>query len=212
MSTNAITVVLFDVGGVIIRAAHRITEVILEDLGITPEGARRFFANEHYAAFSRGEISVMQFHENIVKFHITPADYDTLPRLDYQTVRQAHDAHLYGINEAILSRMEALTAANISVHAITDTNPWQTRRECALIDLQRHVGLVFRSHELHGLKRERGMLEHVLEQLGEDPARVLLVDADLVNIARADRLGMQIHHYTNVRTLDRALATYVLLR
>lgn len=192
MTEPTIEVVLFDVGNVIVRATHAITHVILEDYGIAPEVARRFFANEDYADFARGKLTGEEFA------------YRTRRRLGstlaYDQIRCAHDAHIYAKDEEVVAMLRALRERGVRLAFATDTNEWQTARERELVNLAAY-GRVFRSHDLGALKVDGGVFERILAELDEEPSHVLFVDDSPEKVARAAALDMVTHRFTSAAAL-----------
>lgn len=204
MSTPNIRLVLFDVGNVIVRATHAITWAILEDWGLAPEIARRFFANEDYANFARGELDGNEFAQRLMDKHLQI----TFP--SYLELRTAHDAHMYDVNRGVIVLLDSLRAHEIPLAFATDTNAWQTLREIQLVALQKY-GRAFRSNELGALKADGGVFERIIADLGEDPQRVLFVDDSPEKIERAAALGMVTHRFTSVAVLQQELIRLGLL-
>lgn len=204
MSTPDIKLVLFDVGNVVIRATHAITWAILEDWGLAPEVARRFFANEDYADFARGRLDGNQFAQRLMEVHLR-IDFPS-----YLELRVAHDAHMYDVDRGTIGVLDSLRAREISLAFATDTNPWQTLREAQLVDLRKY-GRVFRSHDLGALKADGGVFERILAELGEEPSRVLFVDDSPEKVERAAALGMVTHRFTSAATLRQELTRFGLL-
>ena len=120
------TILLFDVGNVIIEADHEITYRKLQDYGIPREKAHLFFKNNEYFDFGRGKINGRGFYEAIIE------KYLGFP-LDYQQVKDAHDSHLHGFDQIVVALLERLP--KIQLAFATNTNEWQTERERQLIDL-----------------------------------------------------------------------------
>lgn len=189
-------VVLADIGNVLVRATHAITHAILEDLGVSPEAARRFFANPAYVEFACGEIDGHEFARQIVDFHVRC-------RLDERHVRMAHDAHIYAVDEAVCSVL--LTRVMVPLMIATDTNAWQTHRVNELMPLDDVAARIFRSDELGSLKRDPGTFERIAEAIGEEPRRICFVDDNAKNVARATRAGLDAVRFTDAPALLAAL-------
>lgn len=192
MSTEPLTrVVLSDIGNMIVRATHAITFAILEDLGIAPKDARRFFANPAYVEFACGTIDGHEFARQIVDFHVRC-------RLDERQVRMAHDAHIYDVDPGVLA---ALSRVTVPLMLATDTNAWQADRVQQLVDVERLARRVFRSDHLGALKEHAGTFERIAADIGEDPARVLFIDDSAHKIARAKRVGFDTVQFRDARQL-----------
>jgi HAD superfamily hydrolase (TIGR01509 family) len=196
MSTRPLTrVVLADMGNVVVRATHAITHAILEDLGIAPEAARRFFANPAYTEFACGTIDGHEFAWQVTEVHLRC-------RLDERYVRIAHDAHIYALDEAV---RDVLARVTVPLMIATDTNAWQTERTSQLVDMGQLARRVFRSDELGSLKRDPGTFERIAEAIGEEPRRICFIDDSAQNIARAARAGFDAVQFTDASALVAAL-------
>lgn len=198
MSTPKIKLVLFDVGNVVVRATHAITWAILEDWGLAPEVARRFFANEDYANFARGKLDGNEFAQRLMERHLRI----TFP--SYLELRVAHDAHMYDVDRGTLGVLDLLRTSKIPLAFATDTNRWQTLREAQFVDLQKY-GRVFRSHDLGALKADGGVFEHILAELGEELVSTLFVDDSPEKVERAAALGMVTYRFTSAAALQQEL-------
>lgn len=212
MSEQKIQIVLFDVGNVIVRATHAITWAILEDHGIALEVARRFFANEDYTEFARGNIDGSEFAQRLMSEHLRI----TFP--SYLELRVAHDAHIYDVDRGTIMVLDELRRSPIALAFATDTNGWQTAREKQLVDLSKWSQLQFRSHDLHALKADDGTFERIVKSIQSSvgPSRpaaqeILFVDDSPEKVARAAALGMPTIRFESAMQLRRALVERGLL-
>lgn len=197
MSVEPLTrVVLADTGNVLVRATHAITHAILEDLGVAPEAARRFFTNSAYTEFACGVIDGHEFARQITDIHVRC-------QLDERQVRIAHDAHIYAVDEMVSSVL--LTRVTVPLMFATDTNAWQTERVNELVLLDGFAARVFRSDVLGSLKCDPGTFERIAEAIGEEPRRVCFIDDDAKNVARAARVGFDVVQFTDAPALLGAL-------
>ncbi|MDP3771524.1 MAG: hypothetical protein Q8R16_04440 [bacterium] len=200
MSVEPLTrVVLSDIGNVLVRATHAITWAILENLGVSPKDARRFFDNPAYAAFARGEIDGDEFADQTVHHvHATGCLRD-----DYRRqIRVAHDAHIYDWDRAVDS---VLMRIMVPLMYATDTNAWQMERVKQLGVCIETTNRVFRSDKLGCLKREAGTFDRIAHEIGEEPRRICFVDDDAQNVARAARAGFDTVRFTDAGALVGAL-------
>lgn len=192
MSTKPLTcVVLSDIGNVLVRSTHAITFAILEDLGIAPKDARRFFANPAYVEFACGTIDGHEFARQIVDFHVRC-------RLDERRVRMAHDAHIYDADVGVLA---ALSRVTVPLMLATDTNAWQADRVQQLVDVERLARRMFRSDHLGTLKEHAGTFERIAADIGEDPSHILFIDDSSNKIARAKRAGFDTVQFRDAQQL-----------
>ncbi len=174
------SIILFDIGNVLVLADYGITHRILQErYGVPSERARQFYTIPAFYAFNRGTITGEQLYDALRAQRIVP------PSMTLAQVRQAHDDHIYAIDKE-MERIVRETAAHRRVGFHTDGNVWQTERvEKELIPLEIY-GPVFRSHELGALKIEAVCYPKVTRRLGLPPEEIALVDnsQDKINLAR----------------------------
>lgn len=172
--------VIFDVGNVIIKGDHNIAFRILEDYGVAPDKARLFFNNPEYADFSRGNITEEEFRQALIE-HL---DHN----LTLEQVKHAHDEHIYGLVDKIRDTL-GFAKSKAKIGFLTDTNIWQTAREKEFIDLELYGGPIFRSHELHLMKLDKGLFERVTKEIGDPEGDIILVDDLTNNCLKAKQYG-----------------------
>lgn len=185
-----IKLVLFDVGNVIVRATHKITEAILWDLGVRPDKVALFFHNPAYGQFARGNITGEQFACEM-------RDVLDAPYLTDEQIRAAHDAHIYMMDEAVMGVLIEIKEEDVLLAFVTTTNEWQTGREKQFINLA-GLGPVVRSHEIGMTKTDKGAWKAILGQLKygmEDAPNILLVDDARANCDTAARAHLQTYMY-----------------
>jgi len=190
------TILLFDVGNVIVEADHEITHKRLQDYGIPIEKARLFFKNAEYFDFARGKINGMEFYRAIIE------KYRGIP-LEYQQVKDAHDSHLRGIDRAVVAILDRMPKSQLAF--ATNTNDWQTERERQLIDLTLYSDKIFRSNEIQMLKTDDACFPYIVNQLQVESEQIILVDDNLENILKAKKHGLQTIQFSNAGQLLREL-------
>jgi putative hydrolase of the HAD superfamily len=177
-----VSIVLFDIGNVVVLADHGITHRILnEDYGVPLENARNFFNNPSYETFCRGDITGPQFYEVLRDVHLP------WKPLTYEQAMTAHDEHLYGVDEKMLA-IARDTARRHEIGFLTESNLWQTIKvEGSMVRLKDYSDCIFRSHDLRALKTEPACYEKVLDHLDVEPHEVALVDnnPEKLDVARA---------------------------
>ncbi|MBI4150192.1 HAD family hydrolase [Candidatus Woesearchaeota archaeon] len=202
-----VSIVLFDVGNVVVKADHDRTHRILHDQHhVLLEKAPRFFTNPDYAEFGRGNITDIQFHAALRK-HL---ELD----LGYGAAFSAHNAHIYELDRHVVGLIEE-TKQRKCIGFLTDTNAWQTYRvEAEMIQLINHSPYVFRSNELHALKTDPECFPKVIarleEQLGIGASNIALVDDSVEKLAMAEKAGLvcilyQLHKPDKYTMLQRDL-------
>lgn len=188
---SQIKLVLFDVGNVIVRATHKITEAILLELGVHPDKAVLFFHSPAYGQFACDKITGEQFAQTV-------REALEAPYLNDAQIRAVHDAHIYMVDEAVVAVIEELKARGVSLAFVTTTNVWQTEREKQLVDLAGRFGPVVLSHEIGKTKTDAGAWSVILALLNwqdRAPFTILLVDDARANCEAASRADLQVHQY-----------------
>ena len=193
--------IIFDVGDVVTTGDFDITYRRLESHGVSSHKARKFFHNEDYLAFSRGEIGSKAFHEALVRHLGT--------QLTYDQVVEAHDIHMTGIDQEVVAVLDKLPIESI-VFA-TDTNEWQTKKEKELIDLIAYTDRIFRSHEIGMLKIDPGCFPYIITCLGKNPSELFFIDNNPKKTKMAEKCGIQSHVFTTGAKLREWLMSKELL-
>lgn len=145
------TVLLMDIGNVVLAADHNITYRQLIKLGVPPEKVKLFFAIPEYKIFSRGKIDAHAYAEALRTFLEVNLTDDQL--------QAAHDAH----NTEVIPGMKDLLAKLTKQYGtsfivfVTDTNMWQTARQQELIDLSAYR--VITSDEVGMLKADPQIID-----------------------------------------------------
>lgn len=186
------TILLFDVGNVIVEADHEITHRKLQDYGVPRDKAQLFFKNEEYADFGRGKISGEIFYKALIEKYLGL-------RLGYEQVKDAHDSHLHGIDQDVVAILDRISKSQLAF--ATDTNEWQTERERQLIDLRVYSDKIFRSNEIHMLKTDDAFFPHIVNQLQTEAGEITLIDDNLENILKAQAHGIQTIQFSNAGQL-----------
>lgn len=186
-------VLLFDIGNVVVEADHAITHKILEEYGVARANAETFYSNNEYLEFSRGNLDHHAFYQILIdkylKFH-----------LDYKQVVNAHNLHIYKVNQDVERILQKLSSYQIAF--ATDTNQWQTERVRELIDLSNYSDRIFESHKIHMLKSDEGIFQYIAKSLNVGVERILLVDDSPHKIKAAKHSGLQTLLFKNATQLS----------
>ena len=180
--------IIFDVGTPVIKWDYAITYGILEQMGVKPKNARKFYLNDDYLEFSRGNITGQQFYEALVTKHLKR-------KLTFQQVRDSHDAELYEVDFETLDILKKIPRDRLAF--LTDTNEWQTAKERMMVDLTDYSDEIFRSHEIRMLKIDEGCFPFIAGALGALPHELLLVDDNPEKLAMAANHGFRTLEFKN---------------
>ncbi len=187
MSNSNITLVLLDVGNVIVRSTHAITYAILQELGVRADYAPLIFHRHHYRDFVRGKITGAQFYYYVQA--LLPAS------LDFDTVRVTHNAHIYMVDPYVLDLLGVLQSHKIPIGFVTTSNEWQSARVAELVDLSK-FGIVADSWQMGVTKTDSGAWAQIMEKWPHHATgNTLFVDDSPDNIAAAGRAGLVTHQF-----------------
>jgi FMN phosphatase YigB (HAD superfamily) len=103
-------------------------------------------------------------------------------------------------------------ASHVHPACLSNTNElhWNEQIDAQLV--QAMFETRFLSHELGLVKPDREIFEHVVDGLGCDPAEVLFLDDNQLNVDGARSVGLDAHRVTGVEDSRRVLAAHGLLR
>jgi putative hydrolase of the HAD superfamily len=188
-----ITVVLFDLDGVVRHFDQRNVVNIEKRYGIEAGAIERFaFRSPLIEDVTTGRISRDEWvqriaahlgnHEAAVKWARQPFDSDA----------------------ALLTLADALRALGLRTAILTngtDTIPAET----AELGLDAHFDTIFNSATIGYAKPDPRAFQHVLDSMSVDGSSVFFTDDSATKLAGAAALGITTHHYTDVARLKLAL-------
>ena len=180
---HGIRVVLFDLGGVLIRL--RGVQVLLGHLAgrmDEPELMRRWLASPAVRAFESGNGTLVDFcHEMVAEFDL-PMDEAAFLEV-FRTFLEAP--------YPLAAQTLPVLAGRLRFGILSNTSDphWQEA-----LRLLPELGLArwhFLSYQMGLVKPDAAMFRTVLDQLGEPPETVLYFDDHPANVAAARELGIQ---------------------
>ena len=195
---QAVDVVLFDLGGVLIRLGG--VSPMRELAGIDDDGDlwQRWLSCRWVRSFEAGQCSESEFAEGVVAdwgLSISPAAY-----LD--AFRRWPEGPLPGAEDL-------LTAARdkASIGCLSNTNALHWNDRAGRWPLMAMFDFRFLSFELGLVKPDRDIFEHVAHALPASPSRVLFLDDNAVNVEQACALGFSGAQVRGVEEAHAALVT-----
>ena len=197
-TAESFDVILFDLGGVLIELAgvdrmlelcnHAFTADELWTRWLTSEGVRSFETGragpEEFGAAMLAEfglpIEAAQFLEEFTIWPkgVFPGSYELLDQL----------------------------SASHRLACLSNTNALHWPRVCDEMGLARYFEASFASHLVGMLKPDAEIFEHVVEQLGVAPARILFLDDNRLNVEAAHSVGMAARRVAGPAEVRAALA------
>lgn len=180
----SIKMVLFDIGGVLIRYDQALTHNHLVDRGVPADRAGKFYEGDAYRAFARGWIESWEFASWLrAELGVDWSDSE---------LQAAHDIQLYEVDPGVVGIVREIQAGKaVMVGLLTDTNVWQTRREKEMMPPLGKFHAEVRSYEIRRCKRDPGAFSMITSWLGyrvgQRQGEILLVDdkPDICQLAEA---------------------------
>ena len=194
-----ISIVLLDLGGVLIELAgiKRMIELMREK--VTPEEfLTRWLYSEYVRLYESGQCSTETFAEGIVKeldMDITPGDF-------LEEFPLYAKGFLPGAVELLQELKQKYTLACLS-----NTNIIQWNGLCERISLDKYFHHNFLSFEMGKLKPERDIYIHVIEKLGCAPEEIVFFDDNEDNVKAAVDAGMNAYRVLGCADLKEKLET-----
>lgn len=196
-------VVLFDLGGVLVRLGG--VEAFGRMIGEGEESEiwRRWLASPWVRRYERGQCAPEAFAAGMVKEN----DLDLSPAEFLETFRAWPRGLFPGAQELVASLPE-----DIVVGCVSNTNDlhWNHQQDGPLIRSLFEVR--FLSHELGLVKPDREIFEAVLSKLDRPGQAVLFLDDNQLNVEGARKLAIDAECARGVEGAKRVLASRDLLR
>jgi glucose-1-phosphatase len=191
-------VILFDLGGVLIELAgvDRMLELCNHAFS-TDELWARWLASEGVRQFETGRTGADVFGAAMLQefgLSITAAQF-----LEEFTVWPK------GVFPGSVELLEQL-AASYQLACLSNTNALHWPRVCDEMGLARCFKHTFASHLVGMLKPDLEIFQHVVEQLGCPPDRILFLDDNQLNVAGARTTGMVARRVAGLAEVRAALA------
>jgi glucose-1-phosphatase len=197
MSINRRRVVLFDLGGVLVRVPGVAAMQHLAGIDSEAEVWHRWLACEWVRRFERGHCSASEFAAGVV------ADWD-LPITGDEFLARFQDWPK-GLYEGALEMVGAIRE-QAAVGCLSNTNNlhWDAMEQWGLAGAFDHT---FLSYRIGLVKPDQAVFEHVAGELGVPAGDVVFLDDNAINVDRAANLGFDSQRVQGVDQAGRALAT-----
>ena len=174
--------IVFDLGGVLIELGGVTRMIELLDHRVTVEELwARWLASPSVREFETGRMDDGQFALALLaEFEISLRSAQFLAEFT---------AWPKGLYPGTIDLLQAL-APHYKVACLTNTNALHWPRICDEFGLQPHFAVHFASHQIGLLKPDRAIFQHVLDQLGYAPERILFLDDNALNVEHARSVGL----------------------
>jgi glucose-1-phosphatase len=174
--------IVFDLGGVLIEfgGVTRMLELLNHRVTVEELWAR-WLSSPSVSQFETGRIDADQFALALL------AEFE-LPLSPAQFLAE-FTAWPKGLYPGAIDLLQAL-APHYKLACLTNTNALHWSRFRDEMGLQPHFAIRFASHEIGLLKPDRAVFQHVVDQLGCPPARILFLDDITLNVESARSVGL----------------------
>lgn len=202
--SREIHVVLFDLGGVLVELAGVPVMLDWTKETMTPEQLwGKWLSSPTVRAFETGRMGSDEFAEKLVlemSLPVSPAEF-----IDAFTY---WPRGLYPGVPALIQRIPA--AYTLAILSNTNALHWsRVMNEMQLLDCFQHH---FASHLLGMLKPDSEVFEHVIDYLKCEPASVLFMDDNRLNVDAARSVGMCAQETKGVSGAEQVLLEYGVIR
>jgi HAD superfamily hydrolase (TIGR01509 family) len=202
--THPFDVILFDLGGVLIELAgiDRMLELCNHAFSADELWAR-WLASDGVRRFESGRASPDEFGAAMLdEFGMSIAAAQFL---------EEFTAWPKGVFPGSFELLQQLSTS-YRLACLSNTNALHWPRVCDEMGLARYFESSFASHLVGMLKPDAEIFQHVVEQLGCPPARILFLDDNQLNVASAHAAGMVARRVAGLADVRTALAEVGVLR
>lgn len=209
-TANALTTVLFDVGGVIVRpldveAARSQRERLAQSLGFASgeEMWLYFYESEEWALCKRGRMERVEMWDRLLRPY----------GLAEQAEQEAFVAELHG-EEGLHPEMERLIERLHGRYRLGILSNWDDGLEAILeekLGISHYFHAIMNSYRIGAAKPDEEAFRIALDRLEARPAEVFFIDDQERNAEAAGALGIDAHVFRDMPGLMAALAQRSLL-
>ena len=199
---RAFDLILFDLGGVVVELTGVATMIEWSGGGITEEEVwHRWLHSEAVRSFESGKSSIEQFGLELVEeqgLTVTPDEF-----------LHGFGSWIGGTYEGTLEILQALRS-NMPVGCLSNTNPLHWRIMTEEYQLHETFDHHFLSYEIGLMKPDKEIFEHVLQEVGHPPQRILYFDDNQLNVDAARETGLNAWRAKGMEDVRRLLEHYEL--
>ena len=193
--SSSVKVILFDLGGVLLRLRDPLAtfELDLDSAAF----ARKWLLSPAVRGHECGELDTGEFS-------VAAIEEFALPYSPEEFLRRFENwpASLFAGALPILDSL----IGKYTLALLSNTNPVHWNRKDIVDPLKSRLRHLFLSHETGYLKPDRQAFGHVIERLGCDPATILFLDDNPLNIDAAKKCGMRAMLTVGIGSLTENLA------
>jgi glucose-1-phosphatase len=199
-----VDLVLFDLGGVLIRLGSGVDAMKrLAEIETTEEVWQRWLSCQWVRSFERGTCSPDEFASGLVDdwgLAISPTAF-------LEEFRGWPEDLYYGARELL-----EMTRQTVPVGCLSNTNALHWGDHSAKWALDGYFDHRFLSYELGLVKPDREIFEHVCSQLDLRAERIVFLDDNAMNVDQASALGFKAHRVRGPGEARKALEEFGIVR
>ena len=183
MTAHHVDVVLFDVGGILIRMSG--IDIWKQLTGETDEAEiwRRWLHCPVVKAFERGHCSIDDFARGMIETHDLPVGEEDF----IDSFRTWPSGLLEGARDLVEG-----VADHLRVGCFSNTNEVHWSVPCSQV-VHTLFDLHFLSHEIGHVKPDAEAFHHVAETLECPPGAIFFIDDNIINVDAARTCGFEAH-------------------
>jgi glucose-1-phosphatase len=200
MLNEAVELVLFDLGGVLMDFTGLRRFAVLCGVEIGPELHERWASSRWVQAFERGQCDAETFGAGVVAewgLDLTPSEFV----VEFAT----WPAGPFEGSIDLLRKLHGKTPMG----CLSNTNPIHWRQHLDRWGLVGYFDWTFVSHELGMMKPDPEIFQHALATTGVQPGRLLFLDDNEENVFAARELGVRSEHVCGIDEVTRTVALHV---
>lgn len=200
---HSICVVLFDLGNVLVDLGdvsemHAMLNTQGEESGVW----LRWLQSPTVTAFDSGKISFDDFAERLLE--------EVGSDIDKEVFKSTFKAWPRGLFAGALALVDSVKPEYHRA-ILSNTNAAHWPRLMGEMGLAGKFHSYYASHMVGLVKPEKGIYQHVIQQLQVSPERILFIDDNQINVDTAISLGMQAHRVKGVDEARDVLNQYKVL-
>jgi len=203
MAKHPTEVVLFDLGGVLIRLGG--FDVWKEMTGQTDdmEVLRRWLQCPVVRDFERGHTTVDNFVHGMIETHNLPIESE-----DFLTLfKNLPDGFLDGAREVVADVVD-----HVRVGCFSNTNDIHWAMQPYSQELHDLFDVYFLSYKMGRVKPDAEAFHYVIEELACEPGAIFFIDDSMINVDAARACGINAHVAKGPVNARRLLGEYELIR
>lgn len=202
-SVNAIRLVLFDIGGVLVESSGVPTMLAWMRNTVSAEELwRLWLTSPCVRAFETGRLSAEDFADQVIADFRLP-----VPRAEFLDEMTRWSATLF---PGALELIEQIPARYLRA-TLSNTNAVHWQYLTTKTGLARAFPHHFPSHLIGKIKPDAEAFQHVMEALKYEPQEVLFLDDNELNVSGARSVGMHSVRVRGITEAERALVDFRIL-